>query len=143
MINTSTVTGNDNNVFQGLTAGGDITIIIGKDLPVEVKQQKESLNVKLNDLKSIFAIIEEKLKNIQQPGTFNPPEDDDVYNAIQWDELLDAIEFQGCVLFIGPEISVNSQGKSLHHEFYIDLSKGNRDIEYLEMKATSRPNRMK
>jgi len=138
-LNTSNIAGNSNNLFQGLTAGGDITIIIGKDLPVEVKQQKESLNVKLNDLKSIFAIIEEKLKNIQQPGTFNPPEDDDVYNAIQWDELLDAIEFQGCVLFIGPEISVNSQGKSLHHEFYIDLSKGNRDIEYLENEGYFSP----
>jgi len=138
-LNTSNIAGNNNNSFVGLTAGGDITIIIGKDLPAEVKQQKEMFNVKLKELAETMVLIDEKITTAQKPETFIPPENNQTYETTAWRKLTQALRQEVCVLFIGPEISVNSQGKSLHHEFYMQLAQENSEIEYLENEGYFSP----
>lgn len=137
-VNTINISGDDNIVLQNITAR-DITVIIGKDLPIEIKQQKEIFKTKLKELAETLEQIDEKVKTIPKPESFIPPEDDPAYEAIRWRRLLQALRHQGCILFIGPEISVDSQGRSLHHEFYVDLAKDYSEIEYLENEGYFSP----
>lgn len=137
-VNTSNITGDSNLVLQNINAR-DITLIIGKDLPIEIKQQKESMNIKFKELAEILALLDEKVKSAPRSEPFVPPEDDPAYEAIRWRRLLQALRHQGCVLFIGPEISVDSQGRSLHHEFYVDLAKDYSEIEYMENEGYFSP----
>lgn len=137
-LNTSNITGDSNIVLQDINAR-DIIINIAKDLPVEVKQQKEGLNVKLKELAEMLAVIDEKVKNTPKPESFTPPEDDPAYDAIRWRRLLQALRHQGCILFIGPEISVNNKGDSLHQEFYKELALDYPEIEYLENEGYFSP----
>ena len=137
-LNTSNITGDSNIVLQDINAR-DIIINIAKDLPIEIKQQKESLNVKLKELAETLAIIDENIKASPKPIPFIPPESDATYDAIRWRRLLQALRHEGCVLFIGPEISVNGQGKSLHHEFYLELTQDFSEIEYLENEGYFSP----
>lgn len=137
-LNTSNITGDSNIVLQDINAR-DIIINIAKDLPVEVKQQKEGLNVKLKELAEMLAVIDEKVKNTPKPEPFTPPEDDPAYDAIRWRRLLQALRHQGCILFIGPEISVNNKGDSLHQEFYKELALDYPEIEYLENEGYFSP----
>lgn len=137
-VSTSNITGDSNIVLQDINAR-DIIINIAKDLPIEIKQQKESLTIKLKELAETLALIDAKIKTFQKPEPFIPPEGDASYDAIRWRRLLQALRHQGCVLFIGPEISVDSQGRSLHHEFYVDLAKDYSEIEYLENEGYFSP----
>ncbi|TVQ84275.1 MAG: hypothetical protein EA393_14585 [Bacteroidetes bacterium] len=136
--NTSKITGDSNIVLQDINAR-DIIISIAKDLPIEIKQQKESLNVKLKELAETLEVIDDKVKNGPKPEAITPPEDDPAYDAIRWRRLLQALQYQRCVLFIGPEISVNSQGDSLHQEFYKELVLDYPEIEYLENEGYFSP----
>jgi hypothetical protein len=137
-VNTSNITGDSNLVLQDINAR-DIIINIAKDLPVEIKQQKELLNVRLKEMAEMLAEIDEKIKNAPNPESFQPPEDDAAYDAIRWRRLLQALRHQGCILFIGPEISVNSKGESLHQEFYKELALDFPEIEYLENEGYFSP----
>jgi hypothetical protein len=137
-VNTSNIAGDNNFVLQDINAR-DIIINIAKDLPVEIKQQKELLNVRLKEMAEMLAEIDEKIKNTPKTESFQPPEDDAAYDAIRWRRLLQALRHQGCILFIGPEISVNSKGESLHQEFYKELALDFPEIEYLENEGYFSP----
>lgn len=137
--NNSSVTGDSNIVIQGVNAR-DIIIYQTPDLPVEVKQQKEVLSVKLKELVETLALIEKQSAAIPKPGTDSTAENNPAYAPNRRERLLQAISYQGCVLFIGPEISVNSEGKSLHHEFYNSLAnKYYGEIEYMENEGYFSP----
>jgi len=130
--NISNITGDDNKVIQGLTAGRDIIIKIADDLPPEVKKQKKALGIRieelvsqLNELKKLSTARDTKTDNVKKP-------DNPVYHKIKWRRLIQAIKHQGCVLFIGPEISVDSGGNSLHQNFYKQLAKDFDDIDFME-----------
>jgi hypothetical protein len=129
--NSSNIAGDNNIVLQDINAR-DITINIAKDLPPEVKQQKELLTGKIKNLVERLTAIHDKAALADQPEPFTPPDDNPAYDAIRWRRLMQALRHQGCVLFIGPEISVNSSGKSLHQEFYKELDEDFDEIEYLE-----------
>jgi hypothetical protein len=135
--NTSTINGDGNIALQNII--GNITIVMGPDLPIEVKQQKERMKVTLTELANTISIIDGKINAAQKPEPFSPPEGDANYDAIKWRPLKQALSHQGCVLFIGPEISVNSQGKSLHQEFYLELDKDYDEIEYMEQEGYFSP----
>ncbi len=137
-LNTSNITGDSNIVLQDINAR-DIIINIAKDLPVEIKQQKEKLNTKLKELAEVLAGIDEKIKSLPAADAFTPPEDDPAYEAIRWRRLLQALRHQGCILFIGPEIAVNSKGESLHQHFYKELALDFPEIEYLENEGYFSP----
>jgi len=129
--NSSNITGDSNIVLQDINAR-DIIINIAKDLPPEVKHQKEILTEKIKKLVERLTAINEKIAIAVQPEPFTPPQDNPAYEAIRWRRLIKALRYQGCVLFIGPEISLNNQGKSLHQEFYKELAEDYDEIEYLE-----------
>lgn len=143
-VNTSNITGDSNIVLQNINAR-DITLIIGKDLPIEIKQQKESMNVKFKELAETLAQLDEKVKAAFKPAAFVPPEDNQAYESIRWNRIIEALEMQGCILFIGPEISVDSQGRSLHQQFYKELAKdiaeeyNEKKVEYLENEGYFSP----
>jgi hypothetical protein len=136
--NTSNITGDSNINLQEISAR-DIIINIAKDLPVEVKQQKQALNEKIKSLVEKLAAIDEKISAQPQANSFTPPENDPGYDAVRWRRLLQALRHQGCVLFIGPEISTNADGKSLHTEFYKELAKDFDDIQFLEHEGFFSP----
>lgn len=128
--NTSQIAGNSNINLQGISAR-DIIINIAKDLPPEVKQQKETLQAKIKLLVDDLVVLDSMATKNGIAQSFIPPEDNPAYEAFRWRRLLQALRHQGCILFLGPEISVNGQGKSLHQEFYKDLAKDFDEIEYL------------
>lgn len=136
--NTSNITGDSNINLQDISAR-DIIINIAKDLPAEVKQQKQALNEKIKSLVEKLAAIDEKLSGQLQANSFTPPENDPGYDAVRWRRLLQALRHQGCVLFIGPEVSTNTNGKSLHTEFYKELARDFDDIQFLEHEGFFSP----
>ncbi|MBE0663321.1 MAG: SIR2 family protein [Bacteroidales bacterium] len=136
--NTSNITGDNNINLQEISAR-DIIINIAKDLPAEVKQQKQALNEKIKSLVEKLAAIDEKISGQPQANSFTPPENDPGYDAVRWRRLLQALRHQGCVLFIGPEVSTNADGKSLHTEFYKALAKDFDDIQFLEHEGFFSP----
>ena len=135
--NTSNITGDGNVVLQDSNSR-DVVINIAGDLPPEVKQKKESLNEKIKGMVEQLNSIKDKFPESKQAEPFEPP-DDPSYSSIKWRRLLQALRHQGCVLFVGPEISVNNQGKSLHREFYNELAEDFDDIEFLENEGFFSP----
>jgi hypothetical protein len=137
--NISKITGDDNKVIQGLTAGRDIIITISDDLPPEVKEQKRVLGVRIEELVAELSKLMKLSKgNKTLPdttaGTVNP-----VYKKIKWRRLIQAIKHQGCILFVGPEISADERGVSLHQSFYRKLASELDDIEYMEEEGFFSP----
>lgn len=135
--NTSNVTGDGNVVLQDINAR-DVVINIAGDLPPEVKQIKESLNVAVKGLVDQLNEIQDKMPAAETAEPFEPP-DDPAYQGIKWRRLLQALRHQGCVLFLGPEVSINDQGKSIHREFYKELAEDFDDIEFMEYEGFFSP----
>ena len=135
--NTSNISGDGNVVLQDINAR-DVVINIAGDLPPEVKQKKESLNEKIKGLVDQLDGMKEKIPVSVSSEPFEPP-DDPAYQGIKWRRLLKALEHQGCVLFVGPEIAIDDQGKSLHQEFYKELAEDFDDIEYMENEGFFSP----
>lgn len=139
--NTIANTGDNNFNVQDLKAGRDITIIYNADgLSPEVKQKKENLKAQVQSLSNELAVLYKQATDETELPEFEPP-DDPAYEEISWRRLLKSIKAQTCILFIGPEISVNSSGKSLHSNFYKELpgefKKAN--IKYLENEGLFSP----
>ncbi len=139
--NTSNVSGDNNVVVQGITAARDVIMNFDTSgLSKEVKEKKESLKVIIEDLVGQLDAIGAQFANEAEPPPFDPP-DDPEYSKIKWRRLMQSLEPEndGCVLFIGPEISVNELGKSLHKEFFLDLAEEEDDIEFLEQEGFFSP----
>lgn len=139
--NTLSQQGNNNLGIQNTTVGGDLSIVINHagELTPEVNAKKEELQNSLNDLSEQLKAAEGQIKPYQTSTEFEEPEDDDNYNKIKWRRLKQALRRKGCVLFIGPEISVDSDGSSLHKNFYSELAEDFDDIEYLEKEGFFSP----
>lgn len=135
--NTSNVQGDGNISLVGVTAN-DINITIASNLDPDVKQKKENLKKVVSGLVEQLSQIREQLPPASPAGDFEPPEDED-YGKIKWRRLIQALQHKGCVLFIGPEISVDSQGNSLHREFYKEIAGDFDEIEYLENEGFFSP----
>jgi hypothetical protein len=93
-----------------------------------VSEKENEVTKKTNQLYEKLAKL--KYKNdglaLQQDTVVNirPEKFEDIY----FEDLIEAIELGKCVLFIGPNLSVNEFGNSLHKEFYKNISQ--RNIEY-------------
>jgi hypothetical protein len=93
------------------------------DLPPEIKQLKNQLK---NEIQNIRAELDAKA----------PPENtEDEKKATRpsrrESSLMRALREKKCILFLGPEISVNEAGKSLHDQFYLSLTNDpESDLEY-------------
>jgi len=108
----------DNNVsLTDVQAGRDIIIQINDSLPKEVKDEKLKLSSKLKhigiELAALGKIIESEIISQQQNFCENC--------EIDWNELIEGIEFEDCVLVIGQEISSDSEGNSLHEKIFSEV----------------------
>ena len=137
--NKSDIKGDNNKVIQGLKAGGDITINYGSDLDPKVKKEKEKVGNKIEELVGQLREIEEHalIKPNKEDKTKEP--DSANYKDIDWQRLVKAIKRERCVLFIGPEISVDEKGKSIHEAFYKQQTKKHKGIEYHEVEGLFSP----
>lgn len=137
-MNTSNITGDKNVVLQDITAR-DVIINIANDLPPDVKLKKQSLKAMVDTMVEDLSQLSQQYAADPAPaGEFEPP-DDPAYASVKWRKLMQALRHDGCVLFIGPEISVDGQGSSLHRSFYKELTEDFDDIEYIENEGFFTP----
>jgi hypothetical protein len=137
-MNTSNITGDKNVVLQDITAR-DVIINIANDLPPDVKLKKQSLKAMVDTMVEELSQLSEQYAADPAPtGELELP-DDPAYASVKWRKLMQALRHDGCVLFIGPEISVDDQGRSLHRSFYKELTEDFDDIEYIENEGFFTP----
>ena len=125
MPENSIYTFGDGNINLQNIENSTVTIIIGDQVKPEVKAKKLSIN-------NMFTEIIQKLAEFErlQIAKETKPEnvDADLFDEVQWDDLLDSIQYNKCVVFLGPEISVDENGVSLHDNF--NRSSGKQGLEY-------------
>jgi len=109
--NISNTTGNSNISLQNITAN-DIVIYSGQEINSEIKQAKAEIANKIANLVQIVALRFDK-NEIQTEQNI----DESFFDEIDFADLIKSIEFGNCVLFIGPEISIDENGISLHQKF--------------------------
>lgn len=126
--NSMNISGDRNLAMQNVNAN-NITIVIDGDLPPDVKKQKEILQPIVARLADQLTQLKESESADQEPQDFDPP-DDPAYESIEWNRIVQSLRHQKCVLFIGPEISIDEQGNSLHHSYYSELAKMYKSVEY-------------
>jgi hypothetical protein len=87
------------------------------DQPSDIKQKKNEIAQKVVELKQLVCLLQpsDMKEYVIQTG-------EDAFNDLNFTELIESIENGTCVLFIGPEISVDSKGNSIHEEYYKSLS---------------------
>jgi hypothetical protein len=138
--NTQSIQGSGNVGVQDVTVGGNLSIVINHqgELTPEVSAKKEELQKSLNDLSGHLKQIQGNVKPYLTSTEFEEP-DDENYSKIKWRRLRQALQRKGCILFIGPEISVDADGNSLHKNFYTELAEDFDDIEYLEKEGFFSP----
>jgi len=106
----------DNNIeLQNITAR-DINIITGKEENSEVKAKKETIATSIVEL-----IKQLDSKNSENKTVLSKASIED-FDDIEFDDLIDAIKFDNCILFVGPELAVNGEGKNIHEEFYDSIN---------------------
>jgi hypothetical protein len=106
----------DNNIeLQNITAR-DINIITGKEDNSEVKAKKESIAT------NIVELIKQLNDKSKENEAFTSSASIDDFDDVEFDDLIDAIKFDNCILFVGPEIAVNNDGKNIHEEFYDSIN---------------------
>jgi hypothetical protein len=103
--------GNNNISLQNITAN-DIAIFSGQEINLEIKQLKVDIANKIADLIQLISLRFDEIDFPHEQIT-----DDSNFDEIDFSDLIKSIEFGNCILFIGPEISVNENGISLHQKF--------------------------
>ncbi|RLD74896.1 MAG: hypothetical protein DRJ10_16265 [Bacteroidetes bacterium] len=137
--NLSNISGDHNISFTGVDVGGDIIIKIADDLPPEVKKQKQELSVRIEELVGQLSALKKDSTSIDSNAEQTEIPENPLYSKIKWRRLIQAIKHQGCVLFIGPEISIDEKGESLHQYFYKQLAEDFDDVDFLEEEGFFTP----
>jgi len=117
----------DNNIILTDITARDINIITGYEDSSEIRSEKkiiaEHLAHALNQLGKLQGI---ELNSCEEES--DDSIDDSDFPGINWKDLIEAIEMGNCVLFIGQDISVDEKNKSLHENFFTEIT--GRRIEY-------------
>ncbi len=129
--NISDIQGNENIALQNITAN-DITIYSGQETKQEIKEAKKLIADKIANLIQVVGLRREE----QESENINPIKEED-FDDIDFDDLIKAIEFGNCVLFVGPEISIDENGNSLHRNFFKKIS--NKKRKYNEPEGFFMP----
>jgi len=115
----------DGNIDLQNISNSNITINYSSDTRAEVKAKKQIINDKLSELIRALA----QLERAQRAKEVVPQvADDDLFEDIEWDDLVDSIKLNNCVVFFGPEISTDENGVSLHEKFNNSIS--SKKLEY-------------
>jgi len=110
--NISEITGNSNISLQNITAK-DIVIYSGLELKPEIIQGKADIADKIAALTQLATLRldeSEFFKSLNNADETN-------FKKIDFAELIKSIDFGHCILFLGPEISTDESGISLHQKF--------------------------
>jgi len=129
--NISNILGDHNINLQNITAQ-NINIITGKEENAEVTAKKHVIAAHIAEL---IKQLDLKNKNKEELKTSANIDD---FEDVNFDDLIDAIKFDNCILFIGPEISVDEKGNSIHEKFYQSIS--TRNTEYDSKESFFEPN---
>jgi len=89
-------------------------------LSPEIRQMKDQISRKIDDLK--LQLNEFKKDDLDEDTV---PTGENDFEDLNFDELIESIENGTCVLFLGPEISVDPDGKSIHEKYYRSFSDDN------------------
>ena len=123
----------DNNIeLQNITAR-DINIITGKETNPEITNKKKEVAEKTANLINQLANLQIKTQGENNLDKINAADFEDIF----WDDLIEAIEFGNCILFVGQDIASDEDGNSLHENFFKSISK--RKIEYNEQDGFFMP----
>jgi len=88
------------------------------NLSPEIVKQKSEIKTKIKDLKRFVNILQKEDNSISNIVTdsLTPFED------IDFEDIINALKNETCVLFIGPEISTDENGNSLHETYFRSIS---------------------
>ncbi len=103
------------------------------DLPPEIKQDKQDILKEILKLKQFF---EEQKKSLLQADAKQEKRNLSRSEINKYRNLLKALERKSCILFVGPEISVDDENNSLHEKFYQELCDNSEDGELEYDKQT-------
>jgi len=95
--------------------------------PVQIREQKIKINEKIARLNQIV----NQIKNTGQ-NTTNLSGNESLISDREWKLLTKSIQKGECVLFIGQEIAVDEDGKSIHENFYKTVVEDFDEIDYFE-----------
>lgn len=107
--------GDKNISLQNITAN-DIIITTGNEENPEVTAKKKVI---AEEIATLIKKLDEFRRENKSPEIKASEED---FENVDFDQLVEAIKYDTCVLFIGPEISVNKQNESLHRNFYESIN---------------------
>jgi len=93
-------------------------------------EEEKEFNNKTNLLYEQLAVLQQKDEEFAATEKEPTKIDEDDFSDIYFDDLLEAIEAGQCVLFIGPNLSVDENDNNLHEKFYKKISR--RNIEFNE-----------
>ncbi len=110
--NNANITGNLNTVLQNIR-DSIINISLAPTLPEEVKQKKAELKAKAEE---ILELLKQKIAELK------PEEIQQTEETKDFQLIARSLRSGKCILFIGPEISTDKDGVSLHEKFYRQLS---------------------
>jgi hypothetical protein len=84
----------------------------------EIARIKTDISNKISHLSSLIQSLNSSISPQDEKNT----PDENTFENIDFDDLIDTLENQNCILFIGPEISMDEDNKSLHYNFYDTIS---------------------
>ncbi len=96
------------------------------DLPPEVKQDKKEI---LEEILKLKQICIERKETLQQENAEQAKSELSRSEISKYRNLLKALERKSCILFVGPEISVDDENNSIHEKFYQELCENSEDGE--------------
>jgi hypothetical protein len=110
--NITKIAGNNNLSLQNITAN-DIVIYSGNEQNPEIKQTKADIAGKIASLAQLAGLRFEDSETLPIAGNIDEAE----FTQIDFSDLIKSIRYGNCILFLGPEISVDETGASLHQKF--------------------------
>jgi len=107
------ITGNNNQIFQNISG-------VGAEKASDERRKKviESIQGLITHFQSID-LKEDEIPDVLQI-------EDASFGGVDFEEIVNAVQQERCVLFLGPEISVDEHGVSLHEKFNRSISNHNR-----------------
>jgi hypothetical protein len=130
--NTSNISGENITSLQNIQAR-DITIVSGKETDPEIKKVKQEIAGQIANMIQLVSLqVKDSEIEESSEGSYS-----EIFDDIDFDDLLKAIEYENCVLFLGPDISVDENGESLHEKFFKSISNPKR--KYIESEGFFMP----
>lgn len=124
--NKTNISGENIIALQNITAR-DINIGLRENIKPEIKSTKEEIADQIANLAQTVSLLAKENDFVEVDG-----KNGNEFEGINFDDLIEAIEVKNCVLFIGPEIAIDENNKSLHELFNKRISDNKRKYDEQE-----------